>query len=75
MEVEHDFQHRVPGARSIRNRWDGPTGHFSPHSSSEVSIEDLVPMLRFAAQHDELSTAECADIIAALAQSIKRQHP
>ena len=32
-------------------------------------------MLAFAAEHDELSAAECAEIIAALAESIKRQHP
>jgi hypothetical protein len=32
-------------------------------------------MLTFAAQHDELSAAECAEIIAELANSIKRQHP
>jgi hypothetical protein len=62
-------------ARSVRDRWPTSTGGFSPHSSSEVPIESLVPMLKFAAQHDELSAAECAEIIIALADSIKRQHP
>jgi len=62
-------------ARSIRDRWPTSTGGFSPRSSSEVPIESLVPMLNFAAQHDELSAAECAEIIIALADSIRRQHP
>lgn len=47
----------------------------SLRQSSEVPMESLVPMLTFAALHDELSAAECADIITALAASIKRQHP
>ena len=63
------------GARSIRDRWATPGGGFSPRSSSEVPLESLVPMLTFAAQHDELTASECAEIIAALADSIKRQHP
>ena len=62
-------------ARSIRDRWPTTTGGFSPHSSSEVPMSSLVPMLTFAAQHDELSAAECAEIISALADSIRRQHP
>jgi hypothetical protein len=32
-------------------------------------------MLTFAAQHDELAAADCAHIIIALADSIRRQHP
>ena len=62
-------------ARSVRDRWPTSTGGFSPRSSSEVPMESLVPMLTFAAQHEELSAAECAEIIIALADSIKRQHP
>lgn len=63
------------GARSIRDRWTTNSGGFSPRSSSEVPIASLLPMLTFAANHDELIAAECAEIIAALADSIKRQHP
>jgi hypothetical protein len=62
-------------ARSVRDRWPTTTGGFSPRSSSEVPTPSLVPMLTFAAQHDELSAAECAEIIIALADSIRRQHP
>jgi hypothetical protein len=62
-------------ARSVRDRWPTATGGFSPRSSSEVPMSSLVPMLTFAAQHDELSAAECAEIIIALANSIRRQHP
>lgn len=63
------------GERSIRDRWATANGGFSPRSSSEVPIASLVPMLKFAAQHDELTAAECAEIIEALAASVKRQHP
>jgi hypothetical protein len=62
-------------ARSVRDRWSTSTGGFSNTQSSEVPMESLVPMLTFVAQHDELSAAECAEIIIALADSIKRQHP
>ena len=64
-----------PSDRSIRDRWPTKTGGFSPRSSSEVPMDSLVPMLAFAAQHDELSAADCATIISALAESIKRQRP
>ena len=64
-----------PNARSIRDRSPTSTGGFSPRSSSEVPMASLVPMLTFAAQHDELSAAECADITGGLAASISRQHP
>lgn len=62
-------------ARSIRDRWATAGGGFSPRSSSEVPIASLTPMIEFAAAHDELTTAECAEIITALAASIKRRHP
>ena len=64
-----------PRARSIRDRWPTSTGGFSPRSSSEVPMSSLLPMLTFAAQHDELSTAECAEIIEHLAASIRRRRP
>jgi hypothetical protein len=63
------------GARSIRDRWTTQAGGFSPRSSSKVPIASLVPMLSFAAQHDELTASDCSTIIYELAQSIKRQHP
>ena len=86
MQVEH-VKNVVPGhtielgkatwdlasARSIRDRWDGPNGHFSPHASSEIPLESLVPLLEFAAEKNELSVSECAQIMVALAESIKRQ--
>lgn len=62
-------------ARSIRDRYETASGGFSPHSSSEVPMEDLGSMIAFAAEHDELSAAECAKMIIELAASIKRQHP
>jgi hypothetical protein len=62
--------------RSIRDRYDDPiTGHFNPHSSSELPMDDLEVLIKFAAQHDELTASQCAEMIMALAESIKRQHP
>jgi hypothetical protein len=60
---------------SIRNRYETSTGGFSPRSSSEFPIHDLVPLATFAAKHDQLSAAQCAEMIIELAASIKRQNP
>lgn len=60
-------------ARSVRSRYKTSTGGFSPRSSPETPIYDLVPMLQLVAKHDELSPVECAEIISVLAESIKRQ--
>ena len=62
-------------SRSVRNRYETPNGGFSPHSSSEIPIDDVVDIVEFAAKYDELSAAQCAHIIKALADSIQRQHP
>jgi hypothetical protein len=60
-------------ARSVRNRFDTPSGHFNLASSSEVPIGDLVPMLELVADHDELSVGQCARIIEVLSTSIRRR--
>jgi hypothetical protein len=60
---------------SIRNRYPTATGGFSPRSSGEVPMRDLVLMTTFAAKHDQLSASECAEMIEDLVASIKRQHP
>jgi hypothetical protein len=31
---------------SIRNRYEGPTGRFSPRGSSEISLSDFTQMMR-----------------------------
>jgi hypothetical protein len=59
--------------RSVRNRYQTASGGFSPHSSSEVPVGDLVPMLELVAKYDELSVAQCASIIGTLSASILRQ--
>ena len=59
--------------RSVRDRWPTATGGFSPRSSSEVPMKSLAPMICFVAEHNELTVAECAAIIEALAASISRQ--
>ena len=63
------------GERSVRDRYPTTSGGFSPHSSSEVPMNDLVSMLEFVAEHDELSVSQCAQIITALSESIRRQRP
>lgn len=60
-------------SRSVRNRYQTASGGFSPRSSSEVPMGDLVPMLTLVAQCDELSIGQCAAIIKALSESIARQ--
>ena len=62
-----------PEGRSLRNRYATVNGGFNPHSSSEVPIGDLVPMLQFAGEHDALTTLQCAVIIESLSASIRRQ--
>jgi hypothetical protein len=64
-----------PQEMSIRSRYDGATGRFSPHGSSELPLYDLQPLMASAAQHDLLSPNECAAIIHALSDSIRRQCP
>jgi hypothetical protein len=63
-----------PNERSIRDRWVTRTGGFNPRSSSEVPMDSLVPMIRVAAENDELSPEECEEIIAHLRASISRQN-
>lgn len=62
-------------ARSIRNRYATAGGGFSPRSSSEIPIGDLVELVAFAAMHDELTAAQSVTIIQHLAASIQRQRP
>ncbi|AUX46996.1 uncharacterized protein SOCE26_085070 [Sorangium cellulosum] len=62
-----------PSDRSVRNRYQTASGGFSPHSSSEIPVDDLVPLIEFLAKHDELSIEQCAKVINALSVSILRQ--
>ena len=64
-----------PSETSIRCRYDGATGRFSPHGSSELPLHDLQPLLEVAAKNDLLTPHECAAVIEALADSIRRQCP
>jgi hypothetical protein len=62
-----------PKATSVRNRYPTSSGGFSPHSSSEIPLEDFEPMVVEIANRDLLSPGACARIIQALAQSVARQ--
>jgi hypothetical protein len=85
MEVQHTItitdQHRIEiGSASwdathtsIRNRYDGDTGRFSPRASSEIPLHDLEPLMRAVAQFHLIDPASCARIIAVLAASIEHQ--
>lgn len=61
--------------RSIRNRYPTATGGFSPRSSSEIPIEDLPDLIKFAATHDALSAEQCVEIVKHLTECIRRQQP
>lgn len=58
---------------SIRSRYDGQTGRFSPHGSSEIPIPDLRLIMEVAALNDLPSVADCGAIIEALTASIQRR--
>ncbi len=64
-----------PKEISIRSRYDGATGRFSPHGSSELPLYDLQPLMESAAKFDLLNANECTAIIQFLADSIIRQCP
>ena len=62
-----------PEDTSVRNRYTAAHAGLNPHCSSEVPVNDLVPMLQFVAQHNVLSIVQCAEIMESLAASIRRQ--
>ena len=64
-----------PAETSIRSRYDGPTGRFDPHGSSELPLPDLPHLMDVAATYDLIDPKEYAAIIEALAASIHRQLP
>jgi hypothetical protein len=63
----------APEETSIRNRYDGAKGKFSPRGSSEIAIYDLGKIMEVAAKNDLLKPKDCAAIIADLEASIARQ--
>lgn len=59
--------------RSVRNRFAKNNGGFNVRATSEIPMCDLVQIVSFVAEKDELPQSECAEIISALAASISRQ--
>lgn len=49
--------------KSIRNRYPTSTGGFSPHSSSELPVEDISIITLEAIKNDLLSKKELKEII------------
>lgn len=62
-----------PQETSVRNRYPTSDGRFNRHSSSEIPLDDLEPILAAVASHDLISPDMAARIIESLARSIERQ--
>jgi len=62
-----------PKSTSVRNRYLTSSGGFSPHSSSEIPLEDFEPIGVEIANRDLLNPGTCARIIQALANSVARR--
>lgn len=57
---------------SVRNRYPTSNGGFSPRSSSEIPMVDIVKIVEFIAENNCLTTNDCARMIEALAKSIQK---
>ena len=60
-------------AMSIRNRYTTSNGGFSPHSSSELPIEDVSLIVLETLRRDLFSIAETMDIAQGALESIRRR--
>ncbi|GAH76301.1 unnamed protein product [marine sediment metagenome] len=61
-----------PAAVSIRDRYPTATGGFSPHSSSELPIQDLEHLVTAASNWNLLDSHSMARMIEALAVALRR---
>lgn len=59
--------------RSVRNRYPTASGGFSPHSSSEIPIEDVVPMAIETLRRNLLDPQLALQIAAAAIESARRR--
>lgn len=57
---------------SIRNRYDNKVGKFNRFGSSEIPVKDFLEMIRFSAEKDLFAPHECAAMMDAFANSIRR---
>jgi hypothetical protein len=62
-----------PMARSVRNRYQTPTGGFSPRSSSEIPIEDIMPLVVETLRRDLVSPEETMRILQATVDFLRRR--
>lgn len=58
---------------SVRNRYLTADGKFSPHSSSELSLDDLTILIVESAARDIFKIPSIARMLTALSASISRQ--
>jgi hypothetical protein len=59
---------------SIRRAVYNENGKFSPHSSSEIPIEDMALLIRACIQRDKISCQEMSDILNDITASMQRKH-
>jgi hypothetical protein len=57
-------------AVSIRNRYDLDSGKFSRHNSSEIPINDLPGLVKFACEHQALTESELKIMLKAIVLSL-----
>lgn len=58
---------------SVRNRYDMEDGHFSPHNSSEIPLNDIEFIICECLKRDKLSTSSLINILKEIPPSIERQ--
>ncbi len=58
---------------SIRNRYDLPTGKFSPRGSSEIPILDIRKLVGYACTQNALSVDDLLSIIKHATESIEQK--
>lgn len=58
---------------AVRIRYPTSNGGFNPHTSSEIPLSDLAPIVMAVAQRDLLDPATTARLIEALAASLMRR--
>jgi len=64
-----------PTESSVRYRCPNSRGGFDPHSSSELPVSMIEPILTSCINRDMLDAAAAARLIDLLAQSVQRQLP
>ena len=62
-----------PNVISVRNRYPTSDGRFSPHSSSEIPLDDLEKIIIEVVKRDLINVKVTTEIISVMANSILRR--